>query len=170
MFRYILNDITDQGNDFISLVKCLQRRKMKHELKIIMTYETEDMEHDQTTPILSSSIRVYVDEQPIGCIQKLKLEADCNEFLPKVEITFPDIEALESEMDLAAYNIVNPGNSPRPNTYFGRDVKKYISLLSQAPNMEIKKKGIDDGDNIVQLQEVGTDGFIDSFPMKRRHK
>lgn len=143
---------------------------MKHELKIIMEYNTEDMEHDQTTPILNSFIRVYVDGRVIGCIQSLKLEANCKEAAPKIQITFPDFEALEAEMDLLGYNNANPGNAPRLNTYFGRDVKEYISLLSQAANMEIKKKEIDDGGNIVHLQEVGTDGFIDSFPMKRRHK
>lgn len=131
-----------------------------------MSFETEDMEHDQATPVLSHSIRVFVDEHIIGCIQKMKIEADCEKTLPEIEFTFPDLEALD--YDYSSYKLANPGIKGKP--YFINEIEEHIKVLEQAPNIKIRKEGVDNGENIVHLKEVGTDGFIDSIPMSRRNK
>src|SRR5574338_532429 len=139
---------------------------MKHELKIIMTFETEDMDHDSTTPITSHSIRVSMDGNIIGCIQKMHVSANCEEVLPEIEFTFPDFDTLD--YDAATYKNMFPSSSGKPP--FIRDIEGHIEALSLAPNIKVRKEGIDNGENIVHLEEVGTDGFIDSIPMNRRNK
>ena len=138
---------------------------MKHELKIIMSYETEDMDCDQTTPISNGTIRVFLDNKPIGCIQEMTIQANANEFVPFIEFAFPDIEGLDYDID--AYKSMFPHSKQIP---FIRDIKENVSAFKMIPNVRVKMNGIDNGENIVHLEEVGTDGFIDSIPMKRRHK
>lgn len=142
---------------------------MKHELKIIMTFNTEDMEHDQATPIWNHSIRVSVDDMLIGCIQDMKISANCKEEAPQLEFTFPDFENLD--YDHETYQKTYPLNPPRDYPMpFAKEVGLHIKNLQLAPNVKIKLKGIDDGvAPTVVLDEVGTDGHIDIIPMKRRH-
>lgn len=130
-----------------------------------MSFETEDMEHDMTTPIASSSIRVSLDGHIIGCIQKLSINANCKDYLPELEIVFPDFDTLD--YDSETYKNMYPGSTKPP---FIRDIEGHIETLSIAPNIKVRKEGIDSGENIVHLEEVGTDGFIDSIPMNRRNK
>ena len=138
---------------------------MEHELKIIMKFTTEDMDHDQNLPIRNSSILLSIDSHVVGCIQKLKIEADCDQLMPTVEITFPDLESLD--YDMTAYQATNPGAKYKP--HFIDDIKEHIKLLEIA-NIQIKSKNIDNGDNVLALTEVGTDGVIDLIPMERRNK
>lgn len=131
-----------------------------------MNFETEDMEHDSSTPIASSSIRVSMDGHVIGCIQKLKVTADCDSHLPELEFVFPNFDTLD--YDAATYKNMFPSSSGKPP--FIRDIEEHIRLLSLASNIKVRKEEIDNGENIVHLEEVGTDGFIDSIPMNRRNK
>jgi hypothetical protein len=140
---------------------------MEHELKIIMKFHTEDLDHDQDEPIKSSSIRVSIDDHIIGCIQDMKISANCKEPLPQLEFTFPDLETLD--YDKAAYTNMYPlstGGVPP----FVKEIGYHIEKLKQASNIKIKVEGIDDGtSNIIMLEEVGTDGYIDSIPHQRRN-
>jgi hypothetical protein len=143
----------------------IKGKKMKHELKITMTYETED--ENESAPILNTSVRVCIDGDIIGCIQDLSFHANHKELEPKLEITFPNIKSLDA--DWTAYQFNNP--SYRVDSCFERDIKRYVEMFSKASNVVVKTQEIDDGSsNVVMLTEVGTDGNIDSFPMKRRHK
>jgi len=128
---------------------------MKHTLKFEMNFESEDIEHDETTPIKNTSIRVFIDDNVIGCLQHLKLEADKNETVPFIEFTFPDLESLDDD---------------NTKSIFIREIADYIKILSACPNIRIIKKNIDDNESpVTLLEEIGTDGFIDSIPMKRRN-
>jgi hypothetical protein len=145
-------------------VKISEKNKMKHEIKIIMTYDTEN--EDKAAPIFNKNIRVYIDDDVVGCIQDLKFHANHQELTPTLQIIFPEIDSLDA--DWAGYQFHNP--STKDESCFAKDVKRYIKKFSQISNIDIKKQEIDNGSNVVMLTEIGTDGNIDSFPMKRRHK
>ena len=59
---------------------------MDHEFKIIVK-----LKEGELSP--TSSVTVYLDNQPVGLIQNLKFEADTDSDVPKLEITFPNLES-----------------------------------------------------------------------------
>jgi hypothetical protein len=63
---------------------------MKHELKIVMSYETEGIDCDETTAITSPHFKIYHDDKIIGCILAISVEASAEEAVPKIKIAFPD--------------------------------------------------------------------------------
>jgi hypothetical protein len=131
---------------------------MEHELKITMTFDTED---GKDSSIKSSSIRVSVDDRIIGCMQELKLTANCKEAFPQLEITFPDLNSIEFDENVYG----------RSKLHFARDIDDHIQDLKLASNIKVKIERIDDGtsDEVV-MDEIGTIGHIDSFPIKRANK
>lgn len=115
---------------------------MKHEFKIVMEFED-----DQSKP-LHSGIRVYIDNNIVGCIQDLKFSADTENFLPKLEITFPDLAGLKEL-------------SSERECVFIKDVQYHIDNLKVIPGIDIKLKSLDNTSDPICLDEVGTDGHID---------
>lgn len=128
-----------------------------------MSFDTD--ENDINGVVFTSSILVNLDGYPVGCIQQLKLEANCKEDLPQLEFTFPDLEKLEYDKSVYAAE-----NRNRPEIIFIKDIRANIRDLQKAINIKINKQSIDTGEPIIMLNEVGTDGFIDSIPMEKRHK
>lgn len=137
--------------------------KMKHELKIIMSFDTEK----QDSRIKCENLRVFVDDNIIGCIQKLNISANAQSSEPNIEFSFPDFKNLD--FDLESYNQLNTHNYD--NIVFTKEIDYHIENLKLASNVKITMENIDDNvSSILVLDEVGTDGHIDSIPMKRRHK
>ena len=63
---------------------------MKHQIKITMEYETEDMDTDGS-PLTCGKVWVALDDENIGLIQDLKLHACAGDSIPQLEIVFPDV-------------------------------------------------------------------------------
>lgn len=108
---------------------------MKHEFKIVLEY------NDSEDNLLHTGIRVYIDDEIIGCIQDLKLSVNTEDFVPKIEITFPDLSNI--------------------NSIFKKDIAYRTNNLKAIPIIDVKMKPL--SSNL--LSEVGTDGYIDSFPI-----
>jgi hypothetical protein len=126
---------------------------MKRQIKIIMEYDEEGIDVDQTSPL--KKMRVYMDEQPIGCIQNFELSASADSFYPKLEITFPDF--CDAEID------------PLFDNHFAKDIDYYTQTLSQIPGVKIILQPLDQSKRVVALSEIGTNGYIELVPMKSRH-
>ena len=92
---------------------------MKHQLKIIMSYEEKD---GAIQPITTPNIIVYRDDRPIGCIQNIKFQANVKELLPQLEFTFPNFRD---------QNIDNVASS------FMVEVDDFIKTLSSIPNTKV---------------------------------
>lgn len=92
-----------------------------NELKIIMRY-------DDGKPITSTNTVIYINDKPIGCIQNIKTEIDAGNYVPKIEITFPN---LKSERISDSYK------SP-----FIKEIDGQIDELSKIPNVKIVLKDI----------------------------
>lgn len=123
---------------------------MKHQLKIIMSYEEKD---GAIQPITTPNIIVYRDDRPIGCIQNIKFQANVKELLPQLEFTFPNFRD---------QNIDNVASS------FMVEVDDFIKTLSSIPNTKVIVADLDSEVNVCTIDEVGTDGHIESVPMKKR--
>lgn len=125
---------------------------MKHQIKIIIDYEEEGIDCDETH--IKRTI-VWVDEQPIGCIQQLSFKANAkSQFhqIEKFEIVFPDFQ--NSQIDKSFI------------TGFPSQVKGYIKLLSNIPNLDVKLQKLETQSKTYELTEIGTDGCIEHIPMK----
>lgn len=120
---------------------------MKRKIKIVI-------EIDDNKPFQSSDIILSVDDRPVGCIQELNLSVDVNKE-PSLELVFPDLENLK----------IDP--KYRDRDVFKRDVNWYFELLSITPNIKTKTRSIDDGEDVVPLKEVGTNGNIDYYPISK---
>lgn len=135
---------------------------MKREIKIIMSYDDEDVDDcDETTPIFTSGIVIELNGTPVGCVQEIKLHAAMENHLPVIEIVFPNLEDR------------NIDSSYRVTTYpnFATEVAENIKRLRNIPNVKVTVKNIDDGiSNCIMLDELGTNGHIDIVPMTRRNK
>jgi hypothetical protein len=113
---------------------------MKHQLKIVMSYEDDNSTVRHL--ITNHNIIVYYDDEPIGGISKLKLTADAKEILPEIEMTFPDLHDLN----------IDPAYHTNPQGNITECIDRSINLLSQIPNVKI---------NVVSLsQENDTNSMI----------
>ncbi len=121
---------------------------MKHELKITVEFEVNGSK-THSCPL----IRVFVDENVIGCIQDLKLHASAQEFIPEIEFSFLDLEKFDFGDD-------------EPSTFVPK-IKNHIALLSQVPYIKINMIDPNIPALITQMEEVGTNGIIEYFPEKK---
>lgn len=105
-------------------------------------------EDNQSVP-LHSGIRVYIDDRIVGCIQDLKFSADTENFIPKLEITFPDLTGFKDDVS-------------GKDSVFVKSIQYHIEDLKVIPGIDIKAKSLVDGTSkSIWLDEVGTDGHID---------
>lgn len=134
---------------------------MKREIKIIMSYDEEDIDEcDATKPIMTGGIVLELDGHPIGCVQEIKFHAAFDDHLPTLEVIFPDL--WNKEVDPAYRNTKYPS--------FAHEVEENIKRLKLIPNIKVTLRSIDDGTSrVVYLDEMGTDGHIDMVPMQRRN-
>lgn len=128
---------------------------MKHQLKIVMDYEISDADHSVT----STNILVVSDDEPVGCIQDLKLHATANNPLPELEVTFPNLHdpKIDPVYKLGESNLI-------------ASVDHHFQLLLKVPNIRLILKDLDPESAVQPLGEIGTDGFIELVPMKKRHE
>jgi len=96
---------------------------MNHEIKIIMKYKDGE-------PIKSCNTIISLDDEPIGCIQNFKLNADAGEYFPELEFTFPDLKS--DEIDLSY--------KKSPNLI--ETVDYYLNKLKIVPNIKLILKKI----------------------------
>ncbi len=124
---------------------CVGRDKDKNKLKIIMNY-------DEDRPISSKNTTIYFNDEAIGLIQEFNLQIKNSEEA-KLDIKFPDLN-----LDII----------PQPNeTYFKtKDVIENTSKLKYL-DKHISYVNIDKGNTITTIEEIGTDGYIDSFIINR---
>ena len=137
---------------------------MEHEIKIVLKYSDRNARYNHEGKLLNSNIRIYLDDVPIGSIQEINFKANVTDE-PVLEIKLPDFKTLD--YDPLVYK--EKYNSSGYGIPFYQFVRKTIDDLHMGPT-QLKLINIDDGvSNVIGLKEVGTDGYIDSFPMKRRH-
>lgn len=118
---------------------------MKKEVKIVM----ESMVDDETGEEIISTRNtiVYLNGEPIGCIQALELKAIVDKDL-KLDITFPD-------------------TSYFTRSWWKREIQSNIRKLSTISNVNVSIIDLSTNDNgMVSLSEVGTEGNIDSVNIK----
>jgi hypothetical protein len=148
---------------------------MRHEFKIVVNWEEEDLDSDGK---LFSCPTVYLDGYAVGCIQELKFHAKKDEIIPEIEVTFPDLTNenidpvyLQPQTHVNGYWYFGGG------TQFVDSIKENIELMLQTP-ITVKLASLDSSNprtvsihgidrDIVDLQEVGTDGVIDWVPVKK---
>lgn len=131
---------------------------MKHELKIVMSYEDgKDAEGART--VTAPRVLVSIDEEPIGCMQELKFEAFAHNGFPRLEVIFPNLRDANIDVD----------ETPGPS-YFVYDVDRFVRIISDIPNTKVSFQDLNPTVNVAMLEEIGTEGFIDSFPMKKRRE
>lgn len=132
---------------------------MEHELKIVMKYQSEDLDHDEC-PITPANFLIYVDGEVIGFIQNLNFTVDVNDPCPKINVTFPQMN--KENID-DSYYVVTPYSRPYTRAEFDGGV----SLMSKFPNVHITMKNLVDPKNEEELiHEIGTDGIIDRIKTK----
>ncbi len=138
---------------------------MKHELKIIMTYDdSTDQAGTRTITITTPKVLVSIDDTPIGCIQEIKFEAFAHNMFPRLEVVFPNLR--DTNIDTGA---ALPNTFTAPNTFL-YEIDKYVREFSAIPNTKVSLQNLNPTVKVFHLEEVGTDGFIDSFPMKNRNE
>ena len=98
---------------------------MQHELKIIMKFETEDFEHDSSTPILTHKCLVTLNDKPIGMIQDIKVKAAIGDNLPEVEISFPNL--FDERIDPSYHT----------KSTLSKELGENIAVLKLVPNVKI---------------------------------
>ena len=91
---------------------------MEHEIKIIMKFKDNET-------LKSSKTMLYIDDNPIGCIQNIKLEVDAHNYFPNLTITFPNLES----------DKIDPSYYKKPNLL--DDVKMYIEKLKNIHGVNI---------------------------------
>jgi hypothetical protein len=130
---------------------------MKHELKIIIRYEDEGIDNDcnQITPITCGKILVTHDDQPIGCIQHIKLEASSNDHFPQIEISFPDFSDPNIWTDQVYLE-----------RWWSKEIRNSMRMLNTLHNVQIKYENPLPKKDPYELEEVGTDGVIDHIAVK----
>jgi hypothetical protein len=94
---------------------------MEHEFKIIMK-----LKEGELSP--TSSVIVYLDNQPVGLIQNIKFEADTDSPIPKLEITFPNLESDKIDQ------------SYRKSSNLLDTLKYYRELFSKLPSVTVLMK------------------------------
>ncbi len=100
---------------------------MKREFKIIMEFEDEDMDTDGSP---HTKTIVYLDNEPVGLLQSLKLLVDANSFFPELELTFPNFHS----------NKINPEYFN--NSTLLEETDRYIKRLQKVPGIKISFKEI----------------------------
>jgi hypothetical protein len=117
------------------------------------------MEYEDNEPITTPKVIVKHDDIPIGCIQKMSFIAESNKWLPEIEFVFPNFA--DPRFDLC--DLIP-------------DVTQYSKWLSAIPYVKVTYKDLeplpvdktaDEWREICLVKELGTDGFIDSFPVKQ---
>ena len=88
---------------------------MKHELKVIMGETTSDT-------------HVFVDNQPIGLIQELKMSVAVGNHAPTVEIVFPNLAPFE-----------------QTNKQLVETFHKQIELLKELPQVKVTLQDLNFG-------------------------
>ncbi len=132
---------------------------MTRQLKIIIEYEEEGIDHDINGPL--RKVTLYHDDEPIGCVQRLKFSADAEKPFPELEITFPDLH--DPEIDNSTY--------PSPSSAsFVKDVDEHIRDFAKIVGVKTLIKGLDKDARVYLVQELGTEGYIEAVPMKSRWK
>jgi hypothetical protein len=122
---------------------------MKHELKIIIKCESEDIDDNGSHP---NNITIYLDDEPIGVVQQFKLEADCKKISPTIEFTF--------------LNFDDPNIDPvyfKGSHYMYTYTKEYIDRLSMINGIKIYLQNLFNE----KIKEIGTDGIIDKIKMDK---
>ena len=139
------------------------RRAMEHELQIIMRYE-DGQPISNSMDIIDGTIDsvsfpgtgtvVFLDGNPIGCIQHIKIEADIKKPTVNVEITFPPFSDSEDESERWCN--------------FDREARPVIEILKKSPSILVKKsiRYLRNIGPIQYLREIGTNGFIHSIRRK----
>lgn len=122
---------------------------MKHELKIIIKCETEDIDDNGNYPI-NSNIIIYLDNTPIGMVQKFKLEADCKKMSPIIEFDFLNFDDPTYFKQTAL-----PSRMPYIHDYTEENIDK----LSMIKGVKINLRNLFDEN----INEIGTDGIIDKI-------
>jgi hypothetical protein len=95
---------------------------MKHELKIIMSYETEGIDCDEDYIVHKTVISL--DNKPIGAVQDIKFHASTEQIIPSIEITFPDL--FSEDID-----------SSYQQTALPRELKKTLDILKNMSNVKV---------------------------------
>lgn len=131
---------------------------MKHELKIIMTYEQESIDSDGTS---LSAPKIYLDDRIIGLLQNFELRASCQEIIPKVKITFLDYNKVNID---SQYFVKTMNSSPISQE---KEIDYYVNKMINVIGIEVKMQDINNGSDFVKVKEIGTDGIIDMIPIKR---
>jgi len=112
------------------------------EIKIVMKTSYNDETGEASLSPYDTVI--YINDTPIGCIQDLKIEVNAGNKFPYVEITFPRTE------------ILCPS--------YQKDVERNKRLLENIPNVKINTIDLfANQNNMITLDEVGTDGHIDVY-------
>ena len=153
-----------------------------YQLKIIMTYDVKDgkanpihktMIYHDIEPGTNHAVSVensnvqYVEGNnqscspmnAVGFVRSLRLRADCDTIIPKLEFVFPDLHD------------PNIDDTPNRGQYVGfltTSTDDQIQRLSAIPGIDVIVNRLDSSAPIVLVQEIGTDGYIDSIPMKKR--
>lgn len=101
---------------------------MRSQIKIILEYNEEGIDHDTTEPLTIAS--VFHNDKQIGMIHNLNVELDAGSFpsITNFEITFPDLENTITTMGWHA------------SEELLKTLRENIKLLEAIPGVVIKLK------------------------------
>lgn len=113
---------------------------MVDELRIVMKRNADGQVESHNTVI-------YINNEPIGCIQNIKIDIGVNS-IPKIEVTFPNFDS--------------KGIDKKATRLFHKAVLAQAAQLSQFSNVSITWQEIlGEMDDQEELREIGTNGVID---------